>query len=131
MANRPKQDGTAFETLLVNKAGQHEHLTAQRAPNNAAHRDVEIRLDSGLVVPVECKSRANLNVHKLAAVMAADGQPPVIAWRRLSRKGDNVRRTADGPPMVCVGLELFLDMLDDLSLYDEGYGTSLGDWFNS
>ena len=129
MVNRPKDQGTAFETLLVNKANQHGHLRAQRAPNHAPHRDVEVRLDSGLVVPVEAKARANLNLHKLASTMAAAGQPPVIAWKRLSRKDGNTRRTADGPPMVAMSLELWLDVMDDLSLYDEAYGTCLPDWF--
>lgn len=117
MANKPKQIGTAHETRFARAADERPALRAKRAENNAPGRDVDVTLRDGSVWPHECKHRANLNVHKLAAEVAAKQPttPPIIVWKRSSRKGDNTNRTQDGPPMVAVTEEFWLDVLGVLS----------------
>lgn len=117
MANPPKQQGTAYETEIARAADERRWLVGRRAENNAPGRDVEIKLADGAVVPVECKDRANLNVHKLAAEVASKqpGQPPIIIWRRKSRKGDNKRRTRDGPDVAAIPVPMLLDILEIVS----------------
>ena len=118
MANPPKQQGTAAETKHARAANARGLLKARRAENNAPGRDVDITLRDGTVVPHEVKDRANLNVHKLVAEVAdkQPGFPPIVIWDRKSRKGDNVRRSADGPTIVAMPRDFWFDVLEVLSV---------------
>ena len=67
--------------------------------------DVEFRDWDGEHWVVECKARANLNVTQTLAKAkrkAGPGNRVVLAWKKLTRKGDNQRRSADGEPDVVV-----------------------------
>lgn len=119
MTNKPKQQGTAAETKHVRRLrNDHPSLAVQRAPNNAPGRDLEVRLHDGTVIPIEVKDRANLNIHTLAAEVAdkQPGSPPIVIWDRKSRKGDNVRRSADGPTIVAMPRDFWFDVLEVLSV---------------
>ena len=117
MANPPKQKGTGYETEIARLADARPRLVGRRAENNAPGRDVEIKLSDGTVVPVECKNRAQLNVHKLAAEVEKKqpGQPPIIIWRRTQKKDGNVRATRDGPDVAAIPVPMLLDILEIVS----------------
>lgn len=114
MANKPKNKGTAYETEIARLADQRQWLAATRSANNSPGRDVDIRLADGTVIPVECKNRANLNVHALAKEVQ-DKQPdtpPIVIWRRTQRKNGNARATRDGPDIAAIPVPMLLDLLE-------------------
>jgi hypothetical protein len=110
MVNKPKAAGTAEETKLV-RAAKAVGLAARRAAANAPSRDVEIEGD--VLTVVEVKHRASLNVHKVLA-QTLKLYPEfrcAVLWHRLSRKGDNVKRTPDGPAIIVFTREDALALL--------------------
>jgi len=107
----------------VRAAALRRGMPAQRYENNSPGRDVDV--DSDLRWVIECKHRANLNAHKtvLHSIAYWPDRPVAVIWKRLSRKGDNARRTADGPTLACLP---YGDLLDLLALArDAG---ALRDW---
>lgn len=110
MVNRPKQKGTARETWLV-KAASACGLAAKRFDFGAPGRDVDIHAD--VLRVYEVKDRANLNVHKTLGntLKRWPTHPAGVVWHRTSRKGENVKATADGPTVVCVPVQDHLDLL--------------------
>ena len=117
MANKPKQQAWRHERGIVDDAEKRPYLKARRAENNAPGRDVDVQLRDGTIVPHEAKDRANLNVHKLVAEVAdkQPGFPPIVVWDRKSRKGDNERRSADGPSIAAMPRAFWFDVLSTLS----------------
>lgn len=112
MANPPKKQGWELE-VEVRDAALAKGMPSQRFEAGAPGRDVDI--DSDLRWVIECKYRANLNAHKtvLHSIANWPDRPVAVIWKRLSRKGDNVRRTADGPTLACLP---YTDLLELLAL---------------
>lgn len=110
MANKPKKQGWELE-VEVRDAALRRGMPAQRYETGAPGHDVDI--DSDLRWVVECKHRANLNAHKaiLHSIAHWPDHPVALVWKRLSRKGDNQRRTADGPTLGIVPYGMLLDLL--------------------
>lgn len=110
MANKPKAQGTQLESE-IRDAARRRGLPSQRYENGAEGRDVDI--DSDLRWAIEAKHRANLNAHKtvLHSISNWPDTPVALIWKRLSRKGDNQRRTADGPTLACLPYGDLLDLL--------------------
>ena len=115
--NKPKQQGTALESGLVKyftDAGLKAKRLAEGGRNDLG--DIELwseRAPWGYGI-VEAKSRANFNVHQglAKAQKKALGHPAVVIWKKLTRKGDNERRSADGEPMiVAMPLHTFVELL--------------------
>jgi len=98
---RPKDQGTRLETATVKyflESGLEARRLAEGGRNDLG--DIELH---GLRQPfpymiIECKARANLNVHQTLAkaIEKARGAPVAVLWKKLTRKGDNQRRTMDG-----------------------------------
>lgn len=110
MANKPKKQGWELE-VEVRDAALRRGMPSQRYETGAPGHDVDI--DSDLRWVVECKHRANLNAHKaiLHSIAHWPDHPVALVWKRLSRKGDNQRRTADGPTLGIVPYGMLLDLL--------------------
>lgn len=109
MKGRPKDQGTRLETATVKyfqKSGLEARRLAEQGRNDLG--DIEIygarqpfpylaRQPFPYLI-LECKARANLNVHQTLAkaIEKARGPAAIVVWKKLTRKGDNRRRTPDG-----------------------------------
>jgi len=110
MTNKPKQQGTAFETWLVNDLNHTFYLIndtqAERLPEGGSNDRGDIRLidNRGDLWIIEAKARANLNAHQAIAKAKekSDATRTALIWKRLTRKDGNARRTPDGEPIIVV-----------------------------
>ena len=101
MKTRAKDLGTRLETATVKyflESGLQARRLAEQGRNDLG--DIELH---GLRQPfpyiiLECKARANLNLHQTLATATEKGRgaPVVVWWDKLTRKGDAQRRTPDG-----------------------------------
>jgi hypothetical protein len=111
MRTRPKDLGTAQETRVV-KAAQAAGLIAERlAEGGSADRgDVRVWTDTEWVI--ECKDRMNLNVPRaLEKALLKSGTPDTaLVWRKMVRRNGNTNRTQDGPVIVALTLDRFLEL---------------------
>jgi hypothetical protein len=112
MRSRPRDLGTKMESRIV-AAAQSAGLIAERlAEGGSADRgDVRIWTDTEWVL--ECKDRMNLNVPRaLEKALLKSGTPDTaLVWRKMARKNGNTNRTQDGPVVVAVTLDRFLELL--------------------
>lgn len=100
MKTRPKDQGTKRETCCVNDATA-RGFTAQRSPNNAASRDVDLTVGEN-ILRVEVKDRERLNLHQTVrdAEDANPDNPTAVYWHRYTRNNGNKRRTSMGTVWV-------------------------------
>jgi len=102
MVNKPKQQGTAEETWLVNyftNAGLRARRLAEGGSNDEG--DVEVFSTNGERFVLESKARANLNIHQTVGKAAAKtDDESVVSWKKLTRKKGKERRTPDGPARI-------------------------------
>lgn len=112
MRTSPKALGTATESFVVRRA-QANGLVAERlAEGGSADRgDVRIYTDTEWVL--EVKDRMNLNVPRaLAKALRKSGiRDTALVYRKMVRKEGNTNRTQDGPVIVAVTLDRFLELL--------------------
>ena len=119
MVNKPKIQGTRFETQtkeLLQSWGYKAYRLAEGGM--ADEGDVQAEINNGLL-PItemifECKARQALNIHQTYAKAKekAGSKPLVLAWKKLTRKGNNKKRTADGvPTLYIVDEELLKELL--------------------
>jgi len=124
MVNRPKRQGTAYETHTI-KRHQHHGLKAYRiaegGPTDAG--DLALELPDGTWLVAECKARAALNPH--TALAKADTKTlqadlpflplgTVLFHKRLTRKDGQTRRTPDGVrEIVSMTPELFYMLIEE------------------
>ena len=113
MVNRPKAQGTRFETRIVRllqEAGLYAHRLPEGGPNDKG--DIEILTDRHWII--EAKDRQRLNIHDAlaAATTKAPGKHVAVVWRRMStRQPDQQRRHEIGEPIVAISLDTFITML--------------------
>lgn len=112
MRSRPKDLGTAHETRIV-RACHDAGLVAERIAEGGAYDVGDVRIYGEQEWVVECKDRERLNVHQALAKsrMKAGGLPTAVIWRRMTRKPGNTNRTQDGPIVVALALDDFLELL--------------------
>jgi len=119
MVNKPKIQGTRFETQtkeLLQSWGYKAYRLAEGGM--ADEGDVQAEINNGSL-PItemifECKARQALNIHQTYAKAKekAGSKPLVLAWKKLTRKGNNKKRTADGvPTLYIVDEELLKELL--------------------
>ena len=123
MVNKPKLQGTAFESYLA-KRFQSIGLFSRRIAEGGSKDlgDVEVVLGSGLAFTVEAKATQTLNVTRVlnkARIKSGHGVTTVLAWKRLVKlKDGEKRRKPDGEKMVVVmgqdTWELLLSMIDSM-----------------
>ena len=110
MVNKPKIQGTAFETLIVNKLNEYGFKARRLAEGGSKDEgDVECEVPFSSILPYprvifEAKHRANLNVHQtLAKAKEKSGNSDVIlAWKKTKRKNNSKVRVADGERVVYI-----------------------------
>ena len=110
MVNKPKIQGTAFETLTVNKLNDYGFKAKRLAEGGSKDEgDIECEVPFTSILPyprviLEAKHRANLNVHQtLAKAKDKAGDSDVIlAWKKTKRKNNSKVRVADGERVVYI-----------------------------
>lgn len=119
MANRPKQQGTAFESWIVTWLKQNGIETAYRLAEGGSKDQGDVRfVDLGEEEwTIEAKATQALNVTRVlgkARRKAPDRRRTILMWKRLTKsKPDAKRRTPDGEAIVVVmGIDTFEDLID-------------------
>ena len=111
--NKPKMQGTAFESWLVNRFRE-ENLESTRFAEGGSNdlgdlwvEDTDLR-----VWVVEAKATERLNVTRvLGKARKKGGGRTVLIWKRLVKTGKKVRQ-ADGEKIVVVmTLDQFVELL--------------------
>ena len=109
MVNKPKIQGTAFETLTVNKLNEYGFKAKRLAEGGSKDLgDIECENTFKNILPYpkiifEAKHRANLNVHQtLAKAKEKAGGDVVLAWKKTVRKNNSKVRVADGERIVYI-----------------------------
>ena len=109
MVNKPKIQGTAFETLTVNKLNEYGFKSKRLAEGGSKDKgDIECEVPFTGILPYpkiifEAKHRANLNVHQtLAKAKEKAGGDVILAWKKTKRKNNSKVRVADGERTVYI-----------------------------
>lgn len=112
MRTRPKDLGTAMETRIV-RAAQDAGLVAERIAEGGANDLGDVRIYAEAEWVIEAKDRMQLNIHQTLERALAKSQTPhtAVVWRRMVRKAGNTNRTQDGPVVVAMTLDTFLELL--------------------
>lgn len=102
--NKPKQQGTAFETW-TRKALESLGFTSRRIAEGGSldEGDVETFINGRWII--ECKATSNLNIQEVLgkARRKAGGAPVILVWKRLVRRaGKQVRVPVAGERVVVV-----------------------------
>ena len=117
MVNKPKIQGTKFETATVNLLKSWGFKAYRLAEGGMKDEgDVQVEIDNGILprpeVILECKARQNLNIHQTYHKASQKTNKPVIlAWKKLVNKGSSVRRTPDGVATLYIVSEEILKEL--------------------
>lgn len=125
MTNRPKQQGTAWETALCRVLNAIPGVDAERLAEAGCNDLGDIRILTPALPPivVEAKARERLSLHEALSAARRKAHPhdAVIAWRRLVRRQpDHVRRqTAGDGPIIAMSLALFCELLAAASGVEE------------
>ena len=113
--NKPKQQGTAWETWLV-KHFAGEGFDAGRIAEGGMNDLGDLMIHDQLGTPwiVEAKATERLNVTRVLGKAIEKGGPrTVLIWKRLIKTGKKVRQ-ADGEKIVVVlTLDLFTELLKE------------------
>ena len=112
MRSRPKDLGTKAETRIV-RACQNAGLIAERIAEGGSLDIGDIRVYAEHEWTLESKDRMQLNVHQaLDKAIRKSGNPrTAVVWRRMVRKPGNTNRTQDGPVVVALTFDAFIDLL--------------------
>tara|TARA_B000000557_G_scaffold257957_1_gene251825 strand:- start:297 stop:683 length:387 start_codon:yes stop_codon:yes gene_type:complete len=109
MVNKPKIQGTRFETEVVNKLNSHGFKAKRLAEGGSNDKgDIECENTFAETLPypniiLEAKHRANLNVHQtLAKSKEKAGGDVILAWKKTKRKNNSKVRVADGERVVYI-----------------------------
>lgn len=114
MKSRPKDLGTAQETRIV-RACHDAGLVAERIAEGGANDLGDVRIYAHHEWVIESKDRERLNVHQALHKALLKSRTPrtAVAWRRMTRKPGNQNRTQDGPVIVAMTLDAFLELLKE------------------
>jgi len=104
--SKAKAQGTDWETKVVKRLQEEGYVTARRIAEGGSNDEGDVTFTDNYddTWIVECKARANYNVTQgLAKAKRKSGNPnTVVAWKKLTRKDGNERRTPDGEPDVVI-----------------------------
>ena len=113
--SRSRAQGTRLESELVARV-RARGLPARRLAEGGLRDegDVEVFDEDGFRHVIEAKACERLSLH--AVWLKARRKAPATArvavvWKRVTLKAGNARRTADGPVLVAVPLDDYLDLL--------------------
>ena len=116
--NRPKKQGTAFETFLVDRFGDVGCIARRLAEQGTSDvGDIEIIDAGGDTWVIEARHREKMGVHtalekaRKKALKHGSMVDVALIWKRSQQQGENTRRTP-----VAVGTVVVLDLPTFLSL---------------
>jgi hypothetical protein len=117
MVNKPKMQGTAHETAIVNSLKEAGIAASRIAEGGSKDRGDVLLLDgAGEEWVIEAKATQTLNVTRVlgkAKVKSGIANTALI-WKRLTKSEGNARRTPDGEPVVVVlSFKSFVQLLDN------------------
>ena len=114
MVNKPKQQGTAWESQAVKWLQTIGGLTGVRRIAEGGAKDIgdiEWHDAAGYEWIGECKATKTLNVTRVLGKARSKSTHPhrtVLLWKRLTKSKGNTKRTPDGEPVVVVmGIDTF------------------------
>ena len=118
--NKPKMQGTAFESWMVKWLEKIPEVTWPRRIAEGGAKDIgDVTWEdyAGLTWVGECKATQTLNVTRVlskARLKSPDPKTTVLLWKRLTRSKGNTNRTPDGEPIVVVmALDTFHILMRD------------------
>ena len=113
--NKPKAQGTRFESYLVNRFNE-AGIPARRLAEGGSYDLGDIEAGSRFII--EAKHRTNLaggptGTFRKAAEKAAAraGSIPLVIWKRSIKRKGNTKRTQDGPILVILALDDLLQII--------------------
>ncbi len=114
MKTSPKALGTRQETATVQAAAD-AGLQAMRLPEGGQYDRGDIVIYTNHEWVGEIKNRMQLNIHQtLEKALEKSGTPDTfVVWRRMARKPDATNRHQDGPIIVALTLNRFLELLKE------------------
>ena len=120
--NKPKMQGTAFESWLVKRLATVPNVgMVRRLAEGGMNDPGDVGFDdaAGNSWYVECKATQTLNVTRVLAkarTKAPEAMMTVLAWKRLVKLKDGQKnRRPDGEPIVIsMGLDTFEHLLSRL-----------------
>lgn len=114
MRTRPKDLGTRFETRIVHQA-QDAGLIAERLAEGGVNDRGDIRIHTNHEWVLEAKDRMQLNVHQTLdhAQTKSGTTHTAVVWRKMKRVPGSSRRVQDGPVVVALTLDTFLQLLKE------------------
>jgi len=115
---KQKDKGTRRETAVV-RLFQSHGLEAERAQNNAAAKDVNLRVRE-LRFAVEVKDRQQLALHKTLATVVENwkDEVPAVVWHK-TEKPDGGRARPAGPTLIALRLDDFAMLMARLGEKNE------------
>ncbi len=114
MKTSPKALGTRQETATVNTA--HDHgLIAGRLPEGGQYDQGDIYILTDYEWIGEVKDRMQLNIPQTLekALVKSDTPNTFVVWRKMTRTKDHINRHQDGPIIVALTLDRFLELLKE------------------
>ncbi len=114
MKTSPKALGTRQEPATVTAAADHG-LQAMRLPEGGAYDRGDIVIYTNHEWVGEVKHRLALNIHQtLEKALEKSGTPDTfVVWRRSVRDPGKTNRHQDGPIIVALTLNRFLELLKE------------------
>lgn len=120
MVNKPKIQGTKFETETVNKLNSYG-FKAKRLAEGGSNDKGDIECENTFVdllpfpkIILEAKHRQNLNVHQtLHKAKEKAGGHAILVWKKTKKKNNSQIRVADGERTVyIIDEELMFKLLE-------------------
>lgn len=109
MVNKPKIQGTKFETETVNKLNDYGFKSKRLAEAGINDEgDIECFNEFSSLIPkprivLEAKHRQALNVHQtMAKAKEKAGGDVILAWKKTVKKNNSKVRVADGERIVYI-----------------------------
>ena len=114
MKTTPRALGTREETVTV-RAAQEAGLIAGRLPEGGAYDQGDIYILTDQEWIGEVKHRERLNIHQTLekAIGKSDTPNTFVVWRRSIRAPGHTNRHQDGPVIVALTLDSFLELLKE------------------
>lgn len=119
MGKSEKAAGNRFESYLKNKFKE-EGWTSDRVRSIGVTGEPDLYATKGpLVLQIQAKETQRLSVGKVLKDLinsidwnVQSWTVPVVVWKRVARKGETGKRIQQGPIMVILPLEDFLELTE-------------------
>ena len=96
MVNKPKIQGTRFETATVNLL-KSWGFKAYRLAEGGLKDEGDVQAELPTEVIFECKARQNLNIHQTYfKAKQKTNKPVILAWKKLVKKAGQKKSSSDG-----------------------------------